>query len=519
MPWMLDPRCELGVLAGPTQPGAEHEDLGCGLQGPASRAVRRALDPLRNRIRKLGEPAALAQAAELVEWAEQQPAYDALCTTKTVDGRRRLKTSALYGDVGALAPRVLQVRHGASGLTYAALEYATTDWASLHDLVSALQHGATERALKRLAAQGGHESLVMDLISAGWLSDREDDSAPAEARAPGLWFVGHNTVLVASKKTRLLIDPWFRPWRDADPADYKPLRPVDLGPIDGIAITHSHGDHFHLGSLLAYPRDTPIFVPRVERESILATDLEHRLGQVGFTNVKSVGWWESVRIGDIDLHAMPFYGEQASTIALVDPALRNVGNTWLVSTGALKAAFLADTGRDPAGSMQEAALQARRKWGAADVVFGGMRGFSLCPLMLPFTTLDAMFVNVPIELLAVRQRLMNDGSDLLAVAEVLGAKHVVPYADGGAPWYYREGMGPAYLGYPAYPGEREAPLEDQEDPRAAPFPERLAEIAEERTPGQALTESLLLRPGDIVRWSKSGPQVGSVEGFAWPYAD
>ena len=59
MPWRLDPRCELGVLAELPRAGQEHEDLGCGLQGPASRAVRRALDPLRRRIQRMGEQLSL----------------------------------------------------------------------------------------------------------------------------------------------------------------------------------------------------------------------------------------------------------------------------------------------------------------------------------------------------------------------------------------------------------------------------------------------------------------------------
>jgi L-ascorbate metabolism protein UlaG (beta-lactamase superfamily) len=505
------------VLAEPTLSGAEHEDLGCGLQGPASRAVRRALDPLRKKIQKLGSSASLQRAEELVKWIEQQPAYDALCTSKVVAGRRQLKSAILYPDPGKLKPRVLQVRHGHSGNEYRAMDREVEDWNGLHDLLSLIQFGCTEKELKKLTLQTGLADLVDDLKDAGWLAEGKDDSAPPEARQPGLWFIGHNTVLVASKTTRVLIDPWYRPWRDADPEDFKPLRPCDVGPVDAIAITHSHGDHFHLGSLLAYPRDTPIYVPYVERESILATDLSFRLAQIGFTKVHAVKWWDSVRIGDIALHAMPFYGEQASSIALVDPTLRNVGNTWLVQTNQVSAAFLADTGRDPAGTMMDVALEARRRWGRADVVFGGMRGFALCPLMLPFTTLDAMFVNVPIELLNVRQRLMNDPVDLLATTEVFGARFAVPYADGGAPWYYREGMGPAYQGYPAYPGEKEAPTEDSEDPDSAPFPERLTDVAEARYGEEPLVENLLLRPGDLVRWAKSGPEVGRIEGFAWPY--
>lgn len=516
----LDPRCELGVLAEPARVGTTHEDLGCGLQGPASRRVRRALDPLRKRIRQLGEPKAVAQAAELAGWIESQPAYDALCTSKRAKGRRLLKASVLYPRED-LRPRVLQVRHATSGLDYRAFDYdvAPDGWPALHDLLSALSLRRPMRAVRRLAAQGGHAELLATLVDAGWAAEREDDVVASEARGEGIWFIGHNTVMVASKTTRVVVDPWFRPWRDADPADYRALRPCDVGAVDAVLITHSHGDHFHLGSLLAFPRDTPIFVPYVERESILSTDLEARLGEVGFTHVKAMKWWETAKVGDLALQAMPFHGEQPCVIDLVDPALRNVGNTWGVRAPGFSAAFLADTGRDPAGSMFDVALEARRRFGPVDVVFSGMRGFTLPPLLLPFTTLDAMFVNVPLELLGVRQRLMHDAADVLAVSEIFGARWAVPYADGGAPWYWREGMGPTYAGYPAYPGETEAATLPREDPKSAPFVERLGEVAAARYGGVPLVESLALRPGDLVRLTKAGVRVGQVEGFGWPYGE
>jgi L-ascorbate metabolism protein UlaG (beta-lactamase superfamily) len=520
MNFLLDARCELGVLAEPAQKGSVHEDLGCGLQGPQSRAVRKALDPLRKRIQKLGEAKSLAEAAALVQWIEKQPAYDALCTTKKVKGRRVLKSAVLYG-TGDLQPRVLHVRRATSGLDYRGFDHdvAPGTWPALHDFLSAISLGAPLRDVQRLAAQGGLTDLLDTLVEAGWAGEVEDDSVAEEAREEGLWFIGHNTVFVASKTTKVLVDPWFRPWRDADPPDYRALRPRDVGPVDAIVITHSHGDHFHLGSLLAFPRDTRIFVPFVERESILATDLEKRLREVGFTRVTSLRWWETAKVGDVDLQAMPFHGEQACAIDLVDPALRNIGNTWILRTPSVSAAFLADTGRDSSGSMLDVALEARRRWGPVDLVFGGMRGFSLPPLFLPFTTLDAMFVNVPLDLVHVRQKLMHDATDLLAVSEVFGARHAVPYADGGAPWYWREGMGPSYEGFPAYPGEKDAPAGDAEDPKSAPFPERLAEAAAARYGAVPLVESLLLRPGDLVRVDDGEVQVGQVEGFGWPYHD
>jgi L-ascorbate metabolism protein UlaG (beta-lactamase superfamily) len=371
------------------------------------------------------------------------------------------------------------------------------------------------QAALRLASRGGLDDLLGGLLEAGWVREGEDDAAPAEARGEGLWFVGHNAVLACSKKARVLVDPWLRPWRDADPDDYKPIRACDVGPVDAIVITHSHGDHFHLGSLLSFPRETLMLVPHVERESILATDMARRLREIGFTHVRTMRWWESTTVGDIEVAAMPFHGEQACVLDLVDPALRNVGNTWRVRAPSFSAAFLADTGRDPAGSMLDVALAARRLWGPTDFVFSGIRGFTLAPLMLPFTTLDAMFVNVPIDLLAVPMPLMHDADGLATLAQVFGARAAVPYADGGAPWYWREGMGPTYAGYPEYPGEIEAAMADAEIPRSAPFPERLVEAVRVRSD----VEPLVLRPGDLVRIKRERIAVGRVEGFAWPYAE
>jgi L-ascorbate metabolism protein UlaG (beta-lactamase superfamily) len=519
--WRLDPHCELAVMAGALRRGEEHEDLGCGLQGPASRAVRRALDPLRRRLRRMGSRAALSRAQDLVRWAEAQPAYAALCTGTVTAGRRRLRRDVLYGSATHLRPASLHIRHATTGFDYRVFQMRVSAdrWNGAHDFTHLMMCGGSPEQLVRAARDANLHGLLDDLIAGGLIGDQKDQPVPSEAHRAGVWFVGHNTVLIASESTRVLVDPWFRPWRDADPPDYKPLRPVDLGRVDAILVTHSHGDHFHLGSLLAFPRDTPILVPAVDRESILATDLAERLGQVGFTRVRALRWWEAARIGDVRIEAMPFYGEQASAIALVDPDLRNVGNTWIVRTPSVAAALLADTGRDPQGSMLDAGLEARRRWGPVDMIFGGIRGFSLYPLFLPFTSLDAMFVNVPLDLIAVRQSLMNDADALLSVAEVMGASRVVPYADGGAPWYWREGMGPAYPGYPAYPGERDAAAgsaaPESEEPESSPFPERLLEAVSRRSVRPVPTP-LLLRPGDLVRWKGAGPRVGRVEGFGWP---
>jgi len=102
----------------------------------------------------------------------------------------------------------------------------------------------------------------------------------------------------------------------------------------------------------------------------------------------------------------------------------------------------------------------------------------------------------------VPQQLMADGPEALRYAKKLGAKELVPCADGGAPWYWREGMGPKYPGYPGQPVVGASPYE--ENLAADPFPERV--VSKRGDPSV-----LLLRPGQSVEQQSTPP-------FVWPFA-
>ena len=114
------------------------------------------------------------------------------------------------------------------------------------------------------------------------------------------------------------------------------------------------------------------------------------------------------------------------------------------------------------------------------------------------------------------QQLMTDADAALELGSALGSRHVIPYADGGAPWYWREGMGPSYVGFPAMPGWREAPETPADDPDSDPFPERLLAARAARKSGP---EALVLRPGDAVQLAGKNRRadIHRYEGFAWPF--
>ncbi|HLL84806.1 MAG TPA: MBL fold metallo-hydrolase, partial [Longimicrobium sp.] len=452
---------------------------------------------------------AAREARALVRALDESPRYAALCEgTKRRLGRRVLRREVLFPDARKHRPRFLHLRREQLGLD---VPVRPRDWPVVAELLATLARGGTSAELRAFSGSAATGELIGALSEAGWL-ERHGGALPLPS--PGAFFVGHNTVLVAGRKARILVDPYFRPASVLDLPDYQPVQPRDLGPVDAVLITHSHGDHFHLGSLLQLPRDTRILVPAVPRESLFSTDCELRLRQLGFTRVEPMRWGEERQVGDATVRALPFHGEQPTSGEGPYPDLFNEGNTWLVRTPDFSAAFFADAGQDVRGDMR-AVCRAVRREGPVDLLFCGVRGFRLKPIYFGFTTLDAFLVNVPLDALGTPQRLMADPEEALRYGELLGARYVVPCADGGAPWYWREGMGPRYPGYPGEPVTGASTLD--ENPDADPYPERLTDVRRALGHGP---KPLLLRPGEALGWRGGrSPEVSRFPGFTWPFGD
>jgi len=376
----------------------------------------------------------------------------------------------------------------------------------VHAFLSGLAEGLTARDAARFPAF--LRELFAELRAAGMLVPWE---GPVALASPGVFFAGHNMARVDTGGARLLVDPWFRGLSQLDLPSYPPVQAQDVGPVDAVMITHTHGDHFHLGSLLQLPRSTRILVPAVSRESLFSTDAVARLAQAGFTRVEPMPWWRSTRVGDAEVTALPFYGEQPTDGEGLYPGLFNEGNAWLVRSPAFSCVFAADAGHDVRGEMAGVFRRVARG-GAVDLLFTGIRGFRIPPLFFAFSTLDPFLANAPLDDLARPQRLMADAREALRWGTLLGAKAVVPCADGGAPWYWREGMGPRYPGYPGVPVEGASQRE--ENPDADPFPELLVSERARRGHGP---QALLLRPGEAVTLQRGRALQVPHPRFLWPF--
>ena len=109
--------------------------------------------------------------------------------------------------------------------------------------------------------------------------------------------LGHSTVLLESGGTRLLLDPFFRRGnlayrRTAPPACGR----AEVGPVQGVLISHTHFDHFDGAYLRSLPADVPVYVVAGGR---LLAILKARRG------MRPLEAWDTVRIGGLDVTGVP----------------------------------------------------------------------------------------------------------------------------------------------------------------------------------------------------------------------
>lgn len=359
------------------------------------------------------------------------------------------------------------------------------------ELCGRLQRGEPTRHDAALEAAKLFEELVED--------------PPSEKYLWPVKLVGHATVRLADRNDHLLVDPFFLP-AEKNKYGLEPLAHADFPNITAIFITHSHPDHFDPGTLVRFGEELPIYVPEVERESMLAIDMAARLEQLGFQQVVRLRAGQDFTLGDIRVQTFPFFGEQPAVSEVLHPEVRNIGLTYVFEVSGDRIGVVADSGRDPSGELGKFARADRRENGGLNLLFAGYRGFALYPLHYLFSSVARFLPFVPRELWTVRQKIMNDANDALDLAESWGARAVVPYADGGAPWYWEQGLGPALDG--ARP-----PI-----PSVDPAPEDVQLAARARSGSQsglidAVVWVVVLRPGDEVCFhplsvSSQGP---------WPY--
>jgi len=130
--------------------------------------------------------------------------------------------------------------------------------------------------------------------------------AGAAAMQPSATWIGHASVLVQLGGLNLLTDPIFSerasPLGFVGPRRQQPpgLAPDQLPPIDLVLVSHNHYDHLDEASvrtLAGQPAGSPLFVVPLG----LADWFQRR----GLTRVVELDWWQSQRLGEVEVQLVP----------------------------------------------------------------------------------------------------------------------------------------------------------------------------------------------------------------------
>jgi len=158
---------------------------------------------------------------------------------------------------------------------------------------------------------------------------------------PSVTWVGHSTLLVQMGHATFLTDPTWS--ETASPVTVGPRRFVepglavtDLPAIDFVVVSHNHYDHMDLETLKALgARGARIFVPLANAETLRAA---------GIDAVEEMDWWQTRRIGEVEVHCVP--ARHWSRRSLFDED-RALWSGWVVKAKDRRFYFAGDTGMFP----------------------------------------------------------------------------------------------------------------------------------------------------------------------------
>jgi len=247
-----------------------------------------------------------------------------------------------------------------------------------------------------------------------------------------IFHFGHASLLVRGGSSFITFDPWFLTWD----ATYRtqPLSAFQLPPLEAIFITHHHWDHINPESILKYPQEVPIIVPKQDKNCAIYPRYVEFLELFGHETIVELDHWEKypLRDGGVVL-AIPFIGEGTAEVEFR-------GNCYLVERWGQRILVHADSSRDSNGKsdLTEGVIQKLvREYGPIDVVYAtrrqelhfGIQALYLLPILMakhPYHWLDVVEnCNCPKEYLA-------------SLAKETGCKKLILYSEGGAEWYSGE---------------------------------------------------------------------------------
>lgn len=121
----------------------------------------------------------------------------------------------------------------------------------------------------------------------------------------GITFIGHASFLLQVGGLNILIDPVFAHWLILVHRLRRPgVRIKDLPPIDAVLLTHAHMDHLNLRSLRRIIRHTRRRGHKAP-VAIVPRHVEDLVNRLGFSQVRSLAWWQSTNVSGVEITMTP----------------------------------------------------------------------------------------------------------------------------------------------------------------------------------------------------------------------
>ncbi len=201
-----------------------------------------------------GLPQVIAKTRELLSAIRNSGKLDGIYKSSQC-----LSEKWLYPDSDKVKPVALQLEEGI-GTIIATIPLGLSLSRDLAAYLGEWQWGASPPT-------NSHARTLWEQFESLGVLLREDKMAPRSQLGQAT-FIGHSTLRISDGDCSLLIDPFLLPKSSLYSPSDQPLTLDELGKPDAVFITHSHPDHFDLGTLLRLGSQVPIFVPEVVRESV-----------------------------------------------------------------------------------------------------------------------------------------------------------------------------------------------------------------------------------------------------------
>jgi hypothetical protein len=248
--------------------------------------------------------------------------------------------------------------------------------------------------------------------------------------APGVYRREHACLVIRSRGAMIVTDPQaLSPsWTTGGgrcPADLDGLPAA-------VCISHGHNDHWDLSSIMKW--STPgslVIVPKVPAPSVLSErDYASLLNSLGF-EAAAPEWFSTVRVGDIVVDILPFYGEQPTrALTALRPSLRNWGNCYRFNLPGWSLAILVDSGVDACGSVVDVLRRSVTERGPVDVLMSCCHAFpEAINQGLPHYAFTVPFQDLQ-EFARARGSMTLGPKGIAEACEAAQARFFLPYAHG-----------------------------------------------------------------------------------------